>query len=103
MHGSHAQFLILLDEVLLDEVLLIKQFANVFVFGGFDVHNNGWLIYSGGTDTSVKLCYNFTISNYLTQMVNFPTRIPDCNSHSPAILDFFLLTLVFVLQWLSFH
>ena len=24
------------------------------------------------------------------QMVNFPTRIPDCNSHSPALLDLFL-------------
>ena len=30
------------------------------------------------------------ISNDLTQMVNFPTRIPDCDSHSPALLDFFL-------------
>ena len=31
-----------------------------------------------------------TILNDLTQMVNFPTRIPDCDSHSPAPLDFFL-------------
>ena len=23
-------------------------------------------------------------------MVDFPTRIPDCDSHSPALLDFFL-------------
>ena len=34
-------------------------------------------------------CYNFSISNDLTQMVNFPTRIPDCDSHSPALLDLF--------------
>ena len=34
-------------------------------------------------------------------MVNFPTWIPNCDSHSPALLDFFLLMLVFVLQWLS--
>ena len=33
---------------------------------------------------------NSVISNDLTQMVNFPTRIPDCDSHSPALLDFFL-------------
>ena len=32
-------------------------------------------------------CYNFSISNHLTQMVNFPTRIPDCGFHSPALLD----------------
>ena len=32
----------------------------------------------------------FFISNDLTQMVNFPTRITDCDSHSPALLDLFL-------------
>ena len=26
-------------------------------------------------------------------MVHFPTRIPDCDSHSPALLDLFLLAL----------
>ena len=34
--------------------------------------------------------YNFSISNDLTQMVNFPTQIPDCDSHSPALLDLFI-------------
>ena len=33
---------------------------------------------------------NSVISNDLTQMVNFLTWIPDCDSHSPALLDFFL-------------
>ena len=28
--------------------------------------------------------------NDLTQMVNFPTWIPDCDADSPALLDFFL-------------
>ena len=36
-------------------------------------------------------------------MVNFPTWITDCDSHSPALLNLFLLMLVFVLQWLSLH
>ena len=31
-----------------------------------------------------------SISNDLTQIVNFPTRIPDCDSRSPALLDLFL-------------
>ena len=48
------------------------------------------LTYSGGTDRPGELCYNFSISNDLTQMVNFPTRIPDCDSHSPALLDLFI-------------
>ena len=34
--------------------------------------------------------YNFSITKDLTQMVNFPTWIPDCDSHGPALLDFFL-------------
>ena len=38
----------------------------------------------------VNSCYNFSISNDLTQMVNFPTQIPDCDSHSPALLDLFI-------------
>ena len=32
----------------------------------------------------------FFISNDLTQMANFPTRITDCDSHSPALVDLFL-------------
>ena len=48
------------------------------------------ILYSGGTDRPGELCYNFSISNDLTDMVNFLTRIPDCDSHSPALLDFFL-------------
>ena len=73
----------------IDEVLSINPSANVFVFGDFNVHHKDWLTYSGGTDQPGKLCYNFSISNELTQMVNFPTRIPDCDSYSPALLDLF--------------
>ena len=72
----------------IDEVLSINLPANVFVFG--DVHLKDWFTYSGGTDRSCELCYNFSISNDLTQKVNFPTRIPDCDSQSPALLDSFL-------------
>ena len=36
--------------------------------------------------------YDFSISNGLTQMVNFPTWIPDCDSHRPALLDLFLFS-----------
>ena len=38
----------------------------------------------------IDLCHNFSISNDLTQIVNFPTWIPDCDSHSPALLDLVL-------------
>ena len=74
----------------IDEVFLINPSANVFIFGDFNIHHKDWLTYSGGTDRPGELCYNFSISNDLTQIVNFPTRIPDCDSHSPALLDLFL-------------
>ena len=69
----------------------------------FNIHHKYWLTYSGGTDRPGKLWYYFSISNDLTQMVNFPTRIPDCRSHIPALwIYLFLLSLV-VRQWLSLH
>ena len=74
----------------IDEVISINPSANVFVFGDFNIHHNDWLTYSGGTDRPGELYYNFSISNDLTQMVNFPTWIPDCDSHSPALLDLFI-------------
>ena len=74
----------------IDEVLSINPSANVFVFGDFKVYHKDWLTYSGGTDRPAELCYNFSISNDLTQIVNFPTRIPHCDSHSPFLLDLFL-------------
>ena len=60
------------------------------MFGDFNVHHEDWLTYSGGNDQPGEFCYNFSITNDLTQMDNFPTRIPDCDSHSPAFLDLFL-------------
>ena len=74
----------------IDEVLSTNPSANVFVFGDFNVHHKDWLTYSGGTDRTDELCYNFSISDDLTQTANFPTWIPDCDSHSPARLDLFI-------------
>ena len=62
----------------------------MFLFGDFNVHHKDWLTYSGGTVRPGELCFNFSISDDLTQMVNFPTRIPDADSHSPGVLDLFL-------------
>ena len=78
----------------IDEVLSINSSANVFVFGDFNVQHKDWLIYSCGTDQPGEFCYknsvnSVIISNDLTDMVNFPSQIPDCDSHSPALLDLF--------------
>ena len=69
------------------EVLSINPSASVFLFEDFNIHCKDWLTYSGGTGRSGELCYNFSISSNLAQIVNFPTQIPDCDFHSPALLN----------------
>ena len=43
-----------------------------------------------------------SISNDLTQMVNFPTRIPGCNTYSPALLDLFLSSDTLICSTMAF-
>ena len=69
---------------------MINPSANVFVFGDFNLRHKGWLTYSGRTDRPGELCYNLSISNDLTQIVNFHTQTPDCDSHNPALSDLFI-------------
>ena len=59
----------------------------MFVFGDFNVHHKESLNYSDGIARPGELCYYFSISNDLTQMDNFSTWIPDCDSNSFALLD----------------
>ena len=94
----------------IDEVLSINPSANVFVFGDFNVHHKDWLTYSGGTDRPGELYYNFSIllnsiiiiSNDLAQTVNFPTQIPDFDSHSPALLDLFISSDTIICSTIAF-
>ena len=58
--------------------------------GDFNIHYKGWLTYSDGTDRPGELGYNITISNALTQIVNSPTGLSDCDSHSPALFNLFI-------------
>ena len=48
--------------------------------------------------------YNFPVSNDFTQMVNFLTWIPDCNSHGPVLLTFFSSdpSICFIMAFLPF-
>ena len=88
----------------INEVLSINPSANVFVFGDFNIHHKDWLTYSGGTNRSGELCHNFlsqiTLLRWLTFLLGSQTMI------LTVLLfwvSFFLLTLVFLLQRLSFH
>ena len=84
----------------IDEILLINPFANIFVFGDFNVHHKDRLTYSGGTDRLVNsvMIFQMTLIRWLTFLLGYLTV-------TLTVLLFwiylFLLRLVFVLQWLS--
>ena len=67
-----------------DDVLLINPSANVFVVGDFDVLQKDKLTYFGRTDGPSELCDD------LTQLVNYPSGISDCDCQNPVLLDLFL-------------
>lgn len=74
----------------IDKALSKHPSSNIFVFGDFNVHHADWLIHSRGTDRPGEGCYNFAISQNLTQIVPFPTRLPDRVEQIPSLLDLFL-------------
>ena len=91
----YAQFLMLF--LLTEEVLWIKPSANGFSLEEFNFHHKDWLTHSGGTDRLRELCYDFSISNGLT----FQLRSLTVTLTVPLFwMCFFLLMLVFVVQWL---
>ena len=81
-----------------DSNVLIPS-ANVFVFGGFNVLHKDWHICSGGADWPGDLT-QLTLLRWLTFLLGSQAVIL-------AVLlfwiYFFLLMLLFVLQWLSLH
>ena len=85
----------------IDEVLLINPSANLFVFGYFNIHHKDWLTYSGVTDSLVNSVIIF-LSQNLTQIVNFPTGIFQCDSHSPALLDLLISSDAIICSTMAF-
>ena len=43
-----------------------------------------------------------SISNHLIKMVNFPTQVPDCDSLSSAVLDFFVSSDAIICSTMAF-
>ena len=60
------------------------------VCGDFNAHNTEWLCHSHTTDVAGLFCQGFAMAQDLTQIVDFPTRIPDRDDHQPYLLDLFL-------------
>ena len=85
-----------------DEVLSISPSANIFIFRDFNAHHKDWLTYSGEINRPGELCYNFSILNDITQVGNFPTRISDCDSQNPALLDLFCCSEAIIFSAMAF-
>ena len=87
-----------------DEILSNSPSANVFVFGDSNVHHKEWLACYSGTDKLVN-----SVIIFLSQMIllRWLTFLLGSQTVILIVLLFwiylFLLTLVFVLQWLSLH
>ena len=56
----------------------------------FSVLHKYWLIYYGETERPGEL-YDFSISKGLTGVINFPTRVSNCDAHSRALLNLVLV------------
>ena len=67
----------------------------MFLFGDFNIHHKDWLTYSGGTDRTCELCYDFSISNDCRCL----TFLLESSTVNFAVLLFqiclFLVTVVF--------
>ena len=72
----------------IDKLLFINPSANVFVLEALMIIK-GWLIYSGANDRPGEVCYKILL-RWLTLLLRSLT-------HIPALLDLFLLMLLFLL------
>ena len=74
----------------IDNALLLHPNADILCFGDFNAHHSEWLEYSKDIDFPGVQVHNFSISQSLTQVINFPTRFPDHGNSNPHLLDLFL-------------
>ena len=74
----------------IDNILIHHPSANINIFGDFNVHHIPWLTHSNRTDNVGVDCYNFSIAYELSQIISFPTRIPDSPNQFASLLDLFL-------------
>ena len=75
---------------LFTKALMLHPSANIMVCGDFNAHNIEWLKYPHAADIAGIYSTEDALAHDLTQMIDFPTRIPDRDDHQPYMLDLFL-------------
>ena len=81
-------FSVISDQI--DKALIAHPNTEIVVAGDFNIHHNEWLTHSTFTDAPGIAAFNLSISHNLTQLINFPTRIPDRQGDKSNTLDLFL-------------
>ena len=81
------------------KVLSVNPSAAAIAFGDLNIHHKDWLTYSGRTDRSGELCYNFFVMTLLRWLTFLPGSQAVILTVVLFWISFFLLMLVFVLQW----
>ena len=74
----------------IDKALILQPSANNMVCGDFNAHNIKGLCHSHNIDVVGLFCQEIAMAQDLTQIVDFPTNIPDRDDHQPYLLDLFL-------------
>ena len=88
----------------IDEILSIDPSANVFVFEDFNVHHQDWLTSSFGTNRHGNYVIIFPSQMILLRWLTFLLgSLTVTRTDLLFWIYFFVLTVVFVLQWLTFH
>ena len=71
----------------IDKILVNNPSANIHVCGDFIVHHEEWLVHSNKTDPECRYCHYFSVAYELSQIIYFPTHIPDVVGQYPNLLD----------------
>ena len=61
----------------IEQIVIANPSARIHLCGDFNVHNKDWLVFSNKTTQEGIDCYNLAIGHDLTQIINYPSRIPD--------------------------
>ncbi|MBM6549305.1 hypothetical protein H7673_10630 [Streptococcus dysgalactiae subsp. equisimilis] len=74
----------------IENILQSDSTAQVTILGDFNVHNSDWLTHSASTTTLGREAEAFAVINNLSQLVTFPTRVPDRSEEHAHTLDLLL-------------
>ncbi|MPC53402.1 hypothetical protein E2C01_047291 [Portunus trituberculatus] len=68
----------------MEHIQSLYPFAEISILGDFNFHHQLWLS-SPFTNYPDELAFNFAILHDLEQLVQHPTRVPDCLGETPNI------------------